>query len=495
MTCTASPRVLCVTPELAPWAKSGGLGDVSAALPAALRALGVDVRTLVPAYPALRAACTRLLPLTTELRFEGIFAPARIFSADSPGSAPLFLIDCPAHYERGGGPYQDERGRDWPDNHLRFGLLSRVAALLGSADTPLDWMPDIVHCHDWPAGLAPAYLSFIPASRSATLMTIHNAAFQGIFPAATLPALGLPARSFSIDGVEFYGKLSFLKAGIHYADGLSTVSPTYAHEIQTPELGCGLDGVLRHRSRHLTGILNGIDDAAWNPATDPYLAQRYDAARLERKRDNKFALQRRFGIDVDESVPLLGVVSRLVRQKGLDLLARIAPRLAAHPAQIIVLGTGEPEIEAAWRALAVDLPRRIVAAIGFDESLAHLIEAAADMFIMPSRFEPCGLNQFYSMRYGTPPVVRATGGLADTVTDCNAGSLADGTATGFVFHEPTEAALHEAIERGFAARAHPATWRALQLHGMRRDFSWRTSAALYADLFRTLISEHAASRK
>jgi starch synthase len=460
----------------------------------ALRAIGVDARILVPAYPGLRAACKGARPVADDLHFDGELAPARLLSAELPGMAPLFIIDCPACYERPGGAYQDEEGRDWPDNHLRFGLLSRVAALLGSADTPLGWMPDVVHCHDWPAGLAPAYLSFARAPRSASLMTIHNAAFQGIFPAATLSALGLPPQAFSSEGVEYYGNLSFLKAGIYYADRISTVSPTYAREIQTPEVGCGMDGLLRHRSRQLSGILNGIDAAVWDPATDPALPQRYDAVHLARKRANKLALQERFGIEANGNIPLLGVVSRLVQQKGLDLLAQIVPRLAAHPVQFIVLGAGEPELERAWRALAERYPRQLVVVIGYDEALAHLIEAAADIFIMPSRFEPCGLNQLYSMRYGTPPVVRATGGLADTVTDCNARTLADGTATGFVFHEPAAAALLAAIDRALAARNDPATWRALQVNGMRRDFSWQASAQCYAELYVAIGAERSALR-
>lgn len=480
-------RVLYVTPELAPWAKSGGLGDVSAALPMALRALGVDVRTLVPGYPGVRSACAGA-STAADLRFDGELAPARLLACNPPDAASLYIIDCPPYYDRPGNAYQDAAGSDWPDNWLRFGLLSRVAALLGSASTPLDWVPDIVHCQDWPAGLAPAYLSFAPAPRSATLMTIHNAAFQGIFPAVALPALGVPREAYASGGIEYYGKLSFLKAGIHYADALTTVSPTYAREIQTPELGCGMDGLLRHRKTRLAGIVNGIDASAWNPATDAELPRRYDAASLELKSANRPSLQRRVGLEVDDAIPLLAIVSRLVHQKGLDLLVEIVPRLMAHPAQLVVLGTGEPQLERALRALAERFPRRVAVVIGYDESLAHLIKAAADIFLMPSRFEPCGLSQLYSMRYGTPPVVHATGGLIDTVTDCSERTLADGTATGFVFLEPTAAALLAAIERALAARRDTATWRKLQMNSMRRDFSWRASAQRYLDLFHTLAA-------
>ncbi|MBI4196168.1 MAG: glycogen synthase GlgA [Betaproteobacteria bacterium] len=480
-------RVLFVTPEIAPWAKSGGLGDVSAALPATLRAIGVDVRVLVPAYPSLAAAFKDVKAATDGFHPGGAFAPARLLAA-SVDAVPAFFVDCPDYYHRPGGAYQDAGGNDWQDNHLRFGLLSRVAALLGSRDSPLAWKPDVVHCHDWPCGLAPAYLDFLAGPRSATLMTIHNIAFQGVFPATTLPELGLPAESFAIDGVEYYGNLSFLKAGIHFAERISTVSPTYAREIQTDELGCGLGGLLRHRSARLTGILNGIDSAVWNPATDPLIAQCFEFARIERKTANKRALQVRFDLGPRKDVPLLGIVSRLTHQKGLDLLAAIVPRIATHPAQLVVLGTGEPELEAAFRALAARFPGRVAAVIGYDEALAHLIEAGADIFVMPSRFEPCGLNQMYSMRYGTPPVVRATGGLADTVVDCTPDTRRRQTATGFVFNELTADALLEAIGRALAAWNDKRLWRALQRNGMRRDFGWQTAARKYSLLYRSMIN-------
>jgi starch synthase len=483
----ASLRVLFVTPELAPWVKSGGLGDVSAALPAALRAIGIDVRLLVPAYPPLRAACADVRPVTQTLRLGGAFAPAKLLAAQ-PGAVPLILVECAAYFERKGGAYQDSRGKDWPDNALRFGLLSRVAARLGADDTPLDWRPHVVHCHDWPAGLAPVYLTHAAGARSATLMTIHNVAFQGAFPAATLGALGLPPQSFSMEGVEFHGQLSFLKGGAVYADRISTVSPTYAREIQTDELGCGLGGLLRHRSRHLTGILNGIDGEVWNPATDALIPRRYDQAHLQRKTDNKLALQKKLGLVPHRGIPLLGVVSRLTHQKGLDLLLEIAASVIEHPAQLAVLGSGERGFEAAFRRLAGKFPRRIGCVIGYDEALAHLIEAGADVFIMPSRYEPCGLNQMYSMRYGTVPVARATGGLADTVTDCNDQTLADGSATGFTFGEPTGAALLAAIGRALEAWSDQAGWRRLQENGMARDFGWQASARRYVELYETLAA-------
>ena len=491
MTEPASLRVLFVTPELAPWVKSGGLGDVSAGLPAALRSLGIDVRLLVPAYPPLRAACADAKPVTDTLRLGGALAPAKLLAARLDDAPPLFLIDCAACYERPGGAYQDPGGRDWPDSHLRFGLLSRVAALLGTVRSPLDWKPHVVHCHDWPAGLAPAYLRHAGGARSATLMTIHNVAFQGLFPLAAVTALGLPPQSFSMDGVEFHGRLSFLKAGIVYADRISTVSPTYAREIQTGELGCGLDGLLRHRSRDLVGIVNGIDDDVWNPATDAVIPQRYDRAHLQRKAANKRALQKKLGLAPQGGIPLLGVVSRLTHQKGLDLLLEIAASVIEHPAQLAVLGSGESGLETALRELAARFPGRAGCVIGYDEALAHLIEAGADIFVMPSRYEPCGLNQMYSMRYGTVPVVRATGGLADTVTDCNEHTLANGSATGFAFREPAAFALLAAVRRALKAWPDQAGWRRLQQNGMARDHGWQTSARRYVELYETLAAGRA----
>jgi starch synthase len=480
-------RVLFVAPELAPWMKSGGLGEVAAALPAALRAIGVDARVLVPAYPPLRDAFNGARTATDLLDFGAGFAPVRLLAAQTDAGVPLFLIECPGCYNRRGTAYLHPGGHDWPDNHLRFGLLSRTAALLGGADSPLDWRPDVVHCHDWPAGLAPAYLSYASGPRSATLMTIHNVAFQGIFPAATLHALGLPPESFAIEGVEYYGKLSFLKAGIHYADRISTVSPTYAREIQTDELGCGLGGLLRHRAGHFSGILNGIDTSIWDPAGDPFIARRYDAAHLARKHANKVELQRRVELEPDGNLPLLGVVSRLTHQKGLDLVAAISDRLIGFPAQLVVLGAGEAGLEAEFRALAARFPRRFAAVIGYDEPLAHLIEAGADIFLMPSRFEPCGLNQMYSMRYGTPPVAHATGGLADTVVDCTPHALKNGAATGFVFGELNAGALYQAIARALAAWHDKPSWRRLQRNGMKQDFSWRKAAHEYRALYQALV--------
>lgn len=488
---TTSPRVLFVSPECAPLAKTGGLGDVSAALPAALRELGIDVRVLLPGYPGALAAAG---DARSAARISAFDPPveARLLEAELPGSVPLVVLDCPSLFRRSGGPYQDESGEDWQDNPLRFGLLSKAAAVLGGGASPLDWRPDVVHCNDWPAGLAPAYLHFSALPRAAALMTVHNLAFQGNFDATWVGKLGLPPASLAVEGLEFHGGLSFLKSGLFYAQALTTVSPSYAREIQSEAHGCGMDGLLRRRSKSFSGILNGIDARTWNPATDPLIAERYSADTLERKAADKQALQRRLGLAADAAIPLLGLVSRLTHQKGIDLLIEAGPRLAALPSQLVILGTGERALEEASCALAARHPASIAVVVGFDESLAHSIEAGADMFLMPSRFEPCGMNQMYSQRYGTPPVAHATGGLVDTVVDCDRRTLADGSATGFLFREPTAQALLAAVGRAIALYRDSRGWRALQQNGMMREFGWAAAARQYARIYARLAAQNRA---
>lgn len=461
-------KILFATPECAPYVKTGGLGDVSAALPAALRALGHDVRVLLPGYRAVLAG----LPEAREAaRLELSGMPARLLEAGD-----FLVLECAALYERDGGPYQSPLGEDWPDNAQRFGVLCRVAALLAGGESPLAWRPQILHCNDWPCGLAPVYLSF-EREPAAAVMTVHNLAFQGIFDADWLSRLALPAATFSIEGVEFYGRLSFLKGGLAYADAITTVSPSYAREIQTEALGCGLDGLLRARRSVLSGIANGIDTETWDPQRDARIAQRYGPYSLERKGANKEALQRRLGLDVDAATPLLGSVSRFTEQKGIDLIAQAAQALLALPAQLALLGSGEPQFEEALRGLAARHPGAAAVVVGFDEDLAHLIEAGADVFVMPSRFEPCGLNQMYSQRYGTPPVARATGGLVDTVSDGE---------TGFLFERAESDDLVTAVRRALEVRADARRWREVQRRGMERDFSWSAPARQYAALYSRL---------
>ncbi len=479
-------KVLFATSEIAPWVKTGGLGDVAAALPPALRALGCDVRVLAPRYPALRAAFPAAEHLVHLPWMGGRLPGADVYVAQPEGGFPLLLLDCPLLYERPGNPYLGPEGRDWPDNPLRFGLLSRVAARLASMATPLDWRPDVLHCHDWQTALAPYYLRFHEPGGAAAVMTIHNLAFQGVFPPQLLDDLALTGADWHMEGVEYHGRISFLKAGLRHADALTTVSPTYAGEILADAGGMGMQGVLRARADRLVGILNGIDTGVWNPALDPHIAARYDLDRLDAKAANKAALQGEMGLAERADCPLFGVVSRLTHQKGLDLVAEIGAALVGLPAQLVVLGSGEREIEDAFRTLAERRPGQVAATIGYSEPLAHRIEAGADCFLMPSRFEPCGLNQMYSLAYGTPPLVRATGGLADTVVDCSPAGLADGSANGFVCQDATAGAVLGAIRRAAQLWQDKAAWRRLQRNGMTRDFRWAGPARRYLDLYEQL---------
>lgn len=482
-----SIKVLFITPEITPLLKTGGLADVSAALPAALREHKVDVQVLLPGYPRVMD-CLKDKRLLTILADTGVHGEVKLLQAELPGSGvPLLVIDYPLFYERDGGPYIDHNGHDWVDNAQRFALLSKVGAILGSSKSPLTWHPDIVQCNDWQSGLTPAYLHFSPEPGAATIMTIHNMAFQGTFPASLIKPLGLPASSYNINGVEYYGQLSFLKAGLFYANHITTVSPTYAEEIQQEPLGFGMQGLLAHRYLDLTGIVNGIDGHEWNPATDKLLPHNYSADDLAGKAANKRALQHKLGLTENPDIPLLGVISRLTHQKGLDLLPAIAPFLLEYPVQIVILGSGEAGLEESFLHLAQSHPDQVAAVIGFNEALSHQIEAGADIFLMPSRFEPCGLNQMYSQCYGTPPVVHATGGLVDTVVDATPENIANGTATGFIFTQATTHGLNECIHRALDIYRDQPTWRKILSNGMRRDFSWNRSAEEYLALYEMIL--------
>lgn len=480
--------ILFATSEMAPWVKTGGLGDVSAALPAALHQAGHDIRVLLPHYPALQSAFPRARPVAELPALAPALPPARLLAAASPAGLPLLLLDCPEIYAASGNPYLDAYGCDRQDNPIRFGLLSRVAALLGQTRSPLGWQADVVHVNDWQSALAPAYLHY--EGGAASVITVHNIAFQGCFGHEHLAGLGLPEHAWRFDGAEYHGQLSFLKAGLQLASQVSTVSPTYAREIQHERYGYGLAPLMRHRAAALRGILNGIDTETWNPATDPALAHGYAANRLAAKRPNKARLQEELGLEVTAERPLFGVISRMTHQKGLDLLLAIADRMISLPAQLAVLGTGEEELETGFRALAQRHPGQIAVQLGFDEALAHRIEAGADCFLMPSRFEPCGLNQMYSLRYGTPPIVRATGGLADTIVDVSEETLANKTANGFVFHDDTPQALWLAMERAHRSWQDKRLWQRLRQNGMRRDFSWEHAARDYISLYRDAIAAH-----
>jgi len=474
-------KVLFATSEVAPLIKTGGLADVSGALPAALRSLDVDVRILLPGYPQVLA---KMGPHEVVASFPEIpgYPPCRLIFSIMENGVPLLVLDCPMLFQRAGGPYSDPTGHDWQDNPLRFGLLSKMAAILGSKESPLSWHPDLVHCNDWQTGLTGVYLS-VSEGAVPNVITIHNLAFQGNFRPLKVQMLHLPPESFSVNGIELYGNMSFLKAGLYYACHITTVSPNYAREIQTEELGFGLQGLLRTRCNDVSGILNGIDTDEWDPENDKHLSSHYSTARMTGKAGNKLALQIRMGLHHEEKVPLLGVVSRMTHQKGLDLLLEIAPHLMELPAQLVILGSGEPSMQHAAGLLAEQYPGKIAAMIGFDEGLSHQIEAGADMFIMPSRFEPCGLNQFYSQRYGTPPIVNNTGGLADSVVDCTPKTLKDGTASGFVLPNMTAEDLFNTIKRAVDLYHDQKKWKALRKNCMAKDFSWETSARAYRQVY------------
>lgn len=470
--------ILFAASEMAPWVKTGGLGDVAAALPQALHDAGHDVRVLLPHYDPLRRAFAQAQPVAELPALAPGLPAARLLGARVAQGPELLLLDCPMLYAGAGNPYLDGYGRDHPDNAARFGLLARVAALLGQSVSPLDWRPDVVHANDWQTALAAAYLHY--EGGAASVVTVHNIAFQGCFGHEQLHALGLPQQAWRFDGVEYHGQLSFLKAGLQLATRISTVSPGYAEEIRSEAFGYGLAPLMRWRAGDLRGILNGIDTSAWDPATDPELVQPYDADRIEAKAVNKSALQAELGLEVAADRPLFGIVSRLTQQKGLDLLLEIADRVIALPAQIAVLGSGDDALQDGFAELALRQPGRVAVRLGFDEGLSHRIEAGADTFVMPSRFEPCGLTQLYSLRYGTPPIVRATGGLADTVCDAASGAMANG----FVFDDATPQALLSAMVRAARTWRDRDRWRALQRSGMARDSSWGQAARDYIALYR-----------
>ncbi|MEZ0496482.1 glycogen synthase GlgA [Sphingomonas sp. IW22] len=477
-------RLLSVTSELYPIIKTGGLADVAGALPAALEKAGVDTTTLVPGHPAVIDALSGAVPLH---HYNALMGGQATLLRGSAAGLDVIVLDAPHLFDRPGNPYLGPDGRDWPDNALRYGAFARAAAdLAGGRVAGFD--VDVVQLHDWQAGLAAAYLHYDPpARRPGVVATIHNLAFQGIFPAYLLGSLGLPAEAFSLDGVEYHGSISFLKAGLIFADRITTVSPTYAAEIMEEDAGMGLDGLLAGRADIVSGILNGIDTDVWNPAEDPALAAPFSAATLSARGANKAALQRDLGLDIDPRAFLIGSVGRLTEQKGMDLLLALLPELVGHGAQLALLGSGDRDLEAALRTLAQTHPGRIGCHIGYDEGLAHRIEAGADIFLMPSRFEPCGLTQMYALRYGAVPVVARVGGLADTVIDAGPYALAQRVATGFQFAPGSLGSTRAALMRAMAMhRDAPDAWARLQRNGMATDCSWTTPARQYAALFRSI---------
>ncbi|MDD5580289.1 MAG: glycogen synthase GlgA [Methylobacter sp.] len=476
-------KILFVTPEAHPLIKTGGLGDVSGSLPKALAELSQDIRLLIPNYQSLKTGGD--VRFLCSLRVDN--RNITILETRIPESRVIvWLVDYPAYFNYPGNPYVNELGDAWPNNAERFALFCRIAVEVAMDRVFQDWKPDIVHCNDWQTGLVPALLS-LEQNRPATLFTIHNMAYQGLFPSSTAFSLNLPGQLLNPDGLEFHSMLSFIKGGLVYADHITTVSPTYALEIQTAEFGYGLEGLLNHRKDSLTGIINGIDPEQWNPETDLFIAQQFNAALLNKKQINKSALQTKFSLPVSDHIPLFGMISRLVEQKGIDMLIKCLPEIIDIPIQLVLVGSGNKGFEKKLQNLAALYPENIAITIGYDEALAHVIEAGADLFLMPSKFEPCGLNQMYSQLYGTIPVVRKTGGLADTVIDALPETIANNTATGIVFNEATAGALLEAVKRAAILYNSPAIWKKLQTNAMKKDFSWKRSAEQYLALYQSIL--------
>ncbi len=482
-------RILFASSEAYPLVKTGGLADVSTSLSSAMREAREDIRMVLPAYPraktdidALHTVATLVIDGVTVQLLQGILPATNV---------PTYLVDAPEYFAREGHPYCALDRRDWQDNHLRFALFARVVVAMALNEAMLNWQPQIVHCNDWQTGLVPALLSQY-AERPASVFTIHNLAYQGLFPAYRFAELGLAEAFWSYHGLEFHNQLSFIKGGLSYADHVTTVSPSYAREIRTGQFGYGLEGLLNYRAQTLSGILNGVDYRHWDPRWDSYIKAHYSPEDLQGKTHCKQALQERFGIEIRPEVPLLGHIGRMVPQKGMDLILKaVEPLLAEQRVQMVLLGSGDKALEAAAQALAARFPEAMGVCLGYNEALAHQLEAGCDMFLMPSRFEPCGLNQMYSLRYGTIPIVRRTGGLADTVVDTLPETLADHSATGFVFEAATAPALATAIERALSLYQDGTAWTQLMRQAMSQDFSWAHSAQQYLELYASLLGERA----
>lgn len=481
-------RILQVSAELFPLLKTGGLADIAGALPLALRAAGQEARVLLPGFPAILSGVADAVPVA------GFTAPwgeraqlllGRIVTAGAP-DIPTYVIDAPRLYDRPGNPYEDPRA----DNHRRFALLGWAAAQLAQG---LDaaWQPEIVHAHDWHAALAPAYMAFAPrrhGPKVGSVFTIHNLAYQGLFAASHFAELGLPAAAFSINGLEYHGQLSFMKGGLCFADRLTTVSPTYAREIQTPEQGFGLDGLLRSRADALSGILNAVDDQVWNPATDTLIPHRFDVRRLVGKTRNKAALQDELGLAPQHDAPLFVLVSRLTEQKGLHLVLEGLDALLVQGGQLALLGSGDAWLEAAFRQRAADAPLSVSVTLGYSEATAHRLFGAGDVTLVPSLFEPCGLTQMYGLKYGSLPLVHRIGGLADTVVDATLEDMASGEATGFCFEDFNAGGYARAVRRAFALYRRPADWRAVRASAMRRPADWGSAAAQYLGVYAAALA-------
>jgi starch synthase len=475
-------RVLFAAAECVPFVKTGGLADVVGALPGALGKVGAEARVLLPRYGSLALDVDGFEKAAA---FDDLFGgPATVLAGRAAG-VNVLLLDAPHLFGRDGNPYVRTDGTDWPDNAQRFAGLSRAAALI-ARDGVAGWRPDLVHAHDWHTGLVPDFLA-VERVAVPSVLTLHNVAYQGLFPASAVEALGLSAARFTNDGFDHYGRLSFLKAGITAASKVTTVSPTYATELATPEFGMGLDGAIVARGSDMVGILNGIDTDSWNPETDPDLAAPFSAQRPRMRAKNKTALLKAFGLKAKTNAFLLCVISRLTGQKGLDLLPDIVPRLTELGIHIVVLGAGDTDLEAALRTAAEAHPQTLRVRFGYDAALARLMHGGADAILVPSRFEPCGLTQLCGLRYGTVPIVTRTGGLADTIIDANAAALTADCATGIQFQPATAPAMAAAVQRAHSLYQDKKTWRRLVRRAMRHPVGWETSAQTYADVYREAV--------
>ncbi|WP_379061357.1 glycogen synthase GlgA [Mesorhizobium sp. UC74_2] len=480
-------QVLSVTPEIFPLVKTGGLADVAGALPVALAGKGVAMRSLVPGYPVVMNALKKKKAAAT---YQALYGGKATVQAAQVDGLDLLVLDAPHLFDRVGGPYGDANGRDWQDNWRRFAALSRVGGDIAGGGID-GYKPDIVHAHDWQAAMTLAYMRYGKAVGTPSLITVHNLAFQGQFGAGIFGELGLPAQAMSLDGVEYYGGVGYLKAGLQAAWAITTVSPTYAQEIRVPEFGMGLDGLINLRAADLHGIVNGIDVDIWNPATDKHLVSTYSAETLGKRIANRAAVEERFNLAKDDS-PIICVVSRLTWQKGIDILAAVADSVVAAGARLAVLGSGDPGLEGALLAAAARHRGRIGTVIGYDEALSHVMQGGCDAIIIPSRFEPCGLTQLYGLRYGCVPLVARTGGLADTIIDANEAAVAAGAATGFQFAANSGDAMLHAVHRLMQAHGNAGVWNSIQRQGMKADVSWDRSAEKYVELYRSLLARKVA---
>lgn len=481
----AITNVLSVSSELFPLIKTGGLADVTGALPSELATLGIEVRSLLPGYPQVLEAIENWKRVRS---FEDLLGTKAELLAGyhEPSGLDILALRAPEFFERPGNPYLDPAGQDWPDNHRRFAALAYAAALIAKGVHPA-WTPDVVHAHDWQAGLAAFYIQDHALDQVGTVFTIHNIAFQGVFAPSLMGQMQLPSEGFTVGGFEYYGQISMLKAGISYSDQITTVSPTYAREIQTPAFGMGMEGLLRRRSADLRGIVNGIDADIWNPATDQSLINTYDSSRLKRRAANKTALQERFGLDIEPERPLFCIVSRLTNQKGMDLVLAALDTLVERGGQLALIGSGEPALENAFIDATQRFRGNVGCFIGYDEAISHQLQGGSDAILVPSRFEPCGLTQLYGLRYGCVPIVSRVGGLADTVIDANYSALQDGVATGFQLGAVDVDSLIAGIERAIDLYRQPNIWQAMQKRGMGRQLNWAHAAELYAQTYQQAL--------